>query len=302
MPIHVECSGCGKQYKVGDSLAGKQARCACGKTVTFPASQPARPGEDAANEELDESLYDVIAAGNRRPDQEIAADNLPGNLLDGIVWDTRPKKEPSMESTGGGHSEDRSPVVPPMLESPAPEDSRRQPPASEEAEAFWDRFKSPSRQRIASLAIGYGAAMACLLLAMMVRDVVTLSRFSELAILILIANRSVWIALAALIAVGGVLIRKRHPLGPPCAGIASVATSFSWLWSLLWNFYPLYIFLPIFAVQFPFIHAVPVYVTYWCLKEENAREEADRRNDLYAIRDELKQRRLEENRRRWESK
>ncbi|NLX99056.1 MAG: hypothetical protein GXY83_23185 [Rhodopirellula sp.] len=81
-----------------------------------------------------------------------------------------------------------------------------------------------------------------------------------------------------------------------------MATSISWLWSLLWNFYPLYIFLPIFAVQFPFIHAVPVYVTYWCLREENAREEADRRNDLYAIRDELKERRIEENRRRWESK
>ncbi len=307
MPILIECSGCGKRYQVGDALACKRVRCGCGRTLTVRPLRPASPG-NAAEDELQEWLSDRTATDAGPPAPEPAADELPGNLLDGIDWDTAPPRKLSVSAPGEGQTGKTPPAVLPMPEPSAFEDNRPLPPsreeageAEEEAATFWDRLKSPRRELIARLAVVYGAAMASYLLALAVRDVVVLSRFSELAVMILIVNRSVWIALAVLIAVGGILIRKRHPLGPPCAGIASVATSFSWLWSLLWAFHPIYIFLPIFAIQFPFIHAVPVYVTYWCLKEEEAGEEAARLDDHYAIRDALKERAIEENQKRWQS-
>ena len=58
----------------------------------------------------------------------------------------------------------------------------------------------------------------------------------------------------------------------------------------------------IFAVQFIFIYAAPAYIIYWCLKEEEAIDEAARHDDLYAIRESLKDRMIEENQKEWESK
>lgn len=305
MSAVVQCSACGKRYQVGDSLAGKRVRCGCGKTLIVPAPRPARPGKDAAHEGLEQSLYEVIAPNNVRPDQKAPTNDLPDDLLDESIWDTGPKKSSPVEVSDRTDTAERASIAPPMPPPAAPftEEERREPAASEEAEdqaeTFWDRFRSPSRELIARLAIGYGAAMACLLLVMTVRAAAILSQFSSVAVALMIGNQSIWIAMAVLIAVGGVLIRKRHPLGPPCAGMAGVATSFSWLWSLLWEFHPLYLFLPIFAVHFVFIHSIPAYIIYWCLKQEEAAEEAARRDDHYAIRDAIRERMIEENQRRW---
>ena len=43
MPIQIICE-CGKRFSVGDQFAGKRGRCkACGRVVTVPAAQPAKP-------------------------------------------------------------------------------------------------------------------------------------------------------------------------------------------------------------------------------------------------------------------
>ena len=55
-------------------------------------------------------------------------------------------------------------------------------------------------------------------------------------------------------------------------------------------------------MQFIFIYAAPAYIIYWCLKEEEAIDEAARHDDLYAIRESLKDRMIEENQKEWESK
>jgi hypothetical protein len=41
MAITFNCAQCGKSYTLDDSLAGKQAQCACGTEMTVPAPSPA---------------------------------------------------------------------------------------------------------------------------------------------------------------------------------------------------------------------------------------------------------------------
>ncbi|MBN1911227.1 MAG: DUF1559 domain-containing protein [Pirellulales bacterium] len=43
MPITVTCSGCNRQYRVRDELAGKTAKCACGCKLTIPGRDTAVP-------------------------------------------------------------------------------------------------------------------------------------------------------------------------------------------------------------------------------------------------------------------
>ncbi len=48
MSILLQCPGCGKRYRFDDRVAGKKARCPCGRTIevpgpasdTSPTSQP----------------------------------------------------------------------------------------------------------------------------------------------------------------------------------------------------------------------------------------------------------------------
>ena len=40
MPISVRCSKCGHSYQLRDELAGKQAKCRCGQTLTIPVASP----------------------------------------------------------------------------------------------------------------------------------------------------------------------------------------------------------------------------------------------------------------------
>jgi hypothetical protein len=273
MSTLVECPGCGKRYKVGDNLAGQRVRCGCGKTLIVPTANPA--GDSPGSQ------------------QQVAADDIPDDLLDETIWDTEPKIEPPVETTEAEADLETSPVAQLAPAAPALAENHPRPTAiddtKDEPETFWDRVKSPSRQLIAWLAMGYGAAMTFLLLA--------LTALTGLGY-----YRVFGLALAVLIAVGGVLIRKRHPLGPSCAGLASVGTCFSWLFSLLLAFLPIHIFLAIFVVQFVFIYSAPAYIIYWCLKEEEAVDKAARRDDFYAIRDSLKDRMTEENQKEWESK
>ena len=297
MPAIVECPGCGKRYKVGDNLAGQCVRCGCGKTLIVPTSRPPQAGKASAEDQLDESLFEAIAAtpagDSPTSQQQVTADDIPDDLLDETIWDTEPKVETPVETTEAEADVETPPVAEPAPAASVVADNRPRPTATDdseyEPETFWDRVKSPSRELIAWLAIGYGTAMTLLLLAL--TALTGLSYYRVFAL-----------ALAVLIAVGGVLIRKRHPLGPSFAGLASAGTCFSWLFSLLLKFPPLHIFLAIFAVQFVFLYSVPTYIIYWCLKEEEAIDEAAKRDDFYAIRESLKDRVIEENQEEWKSK
>ncbi|MEA1950008.1 MAG: hypothetical protein U9N87_01395 [Planctomycetota bacterium] len=40
MPISVRCSKCGHSYQLRDELAGKQAKCRCGETLSIPVATP----------------------------------------------------------------------------------------------------------------------------------------------------------------------------------------------------------------------------------------------------------------------
>jgi hypothetical protein len=281
MSSQVECPGCRKRYKVGDDLAGKQVRCGCGKMLVVPK-----------------------AAGNDRASQErAAAGKIPDDLLDETIWDAEPTGQTPLGTLEPETEADRPPVVGTAPVAAVVVDTPAQPTAIDETatderatdeteyepDTFWDRFKSPSPLVIAWLAIAYGAGMTLLLLAMTV-----LTGFGYYCI--------VGFAMTVSTAVGGVLILRRHPLGPSCAGLASTAIGFSWLWSLLWSFPPIHMFLLIFALQFPFFYAPPAYIVYWCLKEEGTVDEAAEREDFYAIRDTLVERAIEENQKEWKSK
>jgi len=58
MPIPFRCSGCGKEYRVDETMAGKQATCRCGATTRVPSQGP---------EEGDVLPEDWVADAFRRP-------------------------------------------------------------------------------------------------------------------------------------------------------------------------------------------------------------------------------------------
>jgi hypothetical protein len=83
--------------------------------------------------------------------------------------------------------------------------------------------------------------------------------------------------LAVLIAVGGVLILKRHPHGPACAGLCCVFLCFFRLGYMLILLLsalttgPLLGFL-LFLILTIVLYAIPVLITIWCLKQEIGQE------------------------------
>ena len=84
--------------------------------------------------------------------------------------------------------------------------------------------------------------------------------------------------LAVLIAVGGVLILKRHQHGPACAGLCCVFLCFFRLWFMLilllgaLSTGQLIEFL-LALILTVVLYAIPVLITIWCLKQETGKEE-----------------------------
>ncbi len=58
MPISFRCSGCGKEYRVNEKMAGRRATCRCGATTRVPKE---------GTGETDEPLDDWVAAAFRAP-------------------------------------------------------------------------------------------------------------------------------------------------------------------------------------------------------------------------------------------
>jgi len=84
--------------------------------------------------------------------------------------------------------------------------------------------------------------------------------------------------LAVLIAVGGVLILKRHQHGPACAGLCCVFLCFFRLWFMLILLLAAlttgqllgFLLALILTVV---LYAIPVLITIWCLKQETGTKE-----------------------------
>ena len=101
MPISFRCSGCGKEYRVSEKMAGRRATCRCGATTRVP--------EEGAGE-TDESLDDWVAAAFRPPPK------------------ASPPPEPEPDATTNPKPQEEPPPLPderpeptePCLDEPAP--------------------------------------------------------------------------------------------------------------------------------------------------------------------------------------
>lgn len=90
------------------------------------------------------------------------------------------------------------------------------------------------------------------------------------------------VALPVAIAVGGVLILKRHSHGPACAGLSCVFLCFFFGWRTVFNtlgaltagrLWDVLLLLGFFVA----VYSVPIGITVWCLRAETERQrrEAD---------------------------
>jgi hypothetical protein len=93
------------------------------------------------------------------------------------------------------------------------------------------------------------------------------------------------VVLAAGIAVGGVLILKRHEHGPACAGLASIFLCFLTAWGILWRL-PMELIDGEFAAAlahlafFLIVYSIPIGIVVWCLREETARQRRESEEQL----------------------
>jgi hypothetical protein len=127
--------------------------------------------------------------------------------------------------------------------------------------------RSSRRKRIAVgiLSIIYGVAM--------VPFIYFTGPMAQVGIIKLITK----LVLAVAIAIGGVLILRRHRSGPPCAGLSCIFLCFfqilflfgGFLSALATGLWQLALYIPVYLVL---VYAIPVVVTIWCLKQEAADE------------------------------
>jgi hypothetical protein len=157
-----------------------------------------------------------------------------------------PPHAPRKDATGGASS----------AADGLPRRRKRRDPASE-------KWRIP----IGLLSIGYGSVAALVILYLGLRE--------WPAGLIGTVTRT---TLAVLIAVGGVLILKRHQHGPACAGLCCVFLCFFRLWYMLilllgaLSTGQLIGFL-LALILTVVLYAIPVLITVWCLKQETGKKE-----------------------------
>jgi hypothetical protein len=70
--IKFSCASCGKEYRWKPELAGKQAKCKCGATITVPRNPPPPPVPRQAEVDLD-GLY-ALAAEEKKAGARLASD------------------------------------------------------------------------------------------------------------------------------------------------------------------------------------------------------------------------------------
>lgn len=232
MSVLFRCSGCGKEYRVREEMAGRRATCRCGATTRVPSERM----QEGQTDEEDEILEDWVATAFRTPP-------------------TDPSVEPEPPAST---SSERQETVP-----PAPEGRPESRPPHQEPPAPWYRL-------VGVASVAYGSVAALVSLATVIFYPVDIFRWPAA------------VALPVAIAVGGVLILKRHPHGPACAGLSCVFLCFFSGWRVVLNtlgaltagrLADVLLFLGFFVA----VYSVPIGITVWCLRVETERQrrEAD---------------------------
>ena len=130
-------------------------------------------------------------------------------------------------------------------------------------------FRSdPWRAVFGLVAVGYGSVAAVALLVPAIGPV-TLGEvvFGDVTVYVVQA------VLAGVIAVGGVLILKRHRHGPACAGLAAVLLCITPTWGILPDFRAAVSTRRLLPLLWLVVrYALPIALMVWCLREETRRE------------------------------
>ncbi len=181
MAIALRCPGCGKHYQLPGKLAGKQVKCKCGRTTQVPVPAKNTPQTPDDIRLIEEPAQAAAVPAPAKPVPNAAAAPASGETLGPVPEETSP---------------------------PAPKQTlfRR-------LKAKWLE-RVPMRTLVGVLSVGYGSLLAALAL----RPIIMAPLWASwlVALVNLVA-----IALPALMAVGGVLILRRHEHGPICAGLAA---------------------------------------------------------------------------------
>ena len=306
MAISLQCTGCGKQYRLREELAGKRVQCGCGESMTIPfaAVDPGdEPDDDPGDDLLDESIWeppirsapveDAAPAKGVVSTEDAARAKPEGNVLESpSVGRSAPRAVTGESAPGASLPEAESETTSETVGGTSPAEGTRR------------RITVSRRTLAVNLAIGYGAVMTAYL-------VITL------LVLGFGYYRLGHVALTAAIAAGGVLLRKGHAkgstvIGLACAGVFVV----SGVWDLvaflsnLAAFFSAILVDPlagetgaallsctILLVKAALVYPIPIYLIRWSLKEEGKAQEREERDDFYVIRDRISEKMAEQRQR-----
>jgi len=246
MSIRLQCPGCGKRYRFDEQVAGKKARCRCGRTIVVPG-----PARDGATD----------SAAPPAPDAPPAREALHAPKTT-----APPHARPRSAESASDEREDLRSTVSQLAAAEGGDASPGKPP--------WRAV--PPRTAVGFLSIVYGAGAALYLLAAVVSA--TSSGRAGLATTYLF----VWLAFAAVMAYGGVLVLKRHPHGHVYAGLSCAIVFFVPLVNAVCEAFRALsaiqpgVFIAI-VLKSVLLYAIPVLIVVWSVREETRREaEPDR--------------------------
>jgi hypothetical protein len=166
----------------------------------------------------------------------------------------RPAPEP--EPTATAKPEPPEPLLPPAVERPEPRRRRKQKPGR------WHKLVG-----VASIAYGALAAVVTLVIEVLYFPYGVFGWTAD-------------VVLGVAIAVGGVLILKRHQHGPACAALACIFLCFLSAWDILWRLpavlaageFVAFLLLVAFSL---IVYSIPAGIVVWCLREEIARQKLE---------------------------
>jgi hypothetical protein len=284
MSISLQCTACGKQYRLREALAGKRVKCGCGESMAIPSAAPRLheiQDDDPGDDLLDESIWDPPLGSTPAED---AAPAQPQRS----VSESPPVERPAPKKV------DRAPAPGVSLPGAEAETASDTPQEALPALAARRRIAIPRRTLMANLAIGYGGVMTLYLVITMLVGGIGYYRLAH-------------VALTAAMAVGGLRLRKGHAqgstvIGLACAGVflvSGVSDLVAFLWDLATIVCAIFVgWLPgqagatllsfaIVTVKAVLVYPIPICLVRWSLKEERATLEREERDDFYTIRDRI---------------
>jgi len=252
MSIRLQCPGCGKRYRFDEQVAGKKARCPCGRTIEIPG-----PACDAPIVSNASSASAVPPVPDAPPPPEALHAPKETALSHARAW---PGESASAER------EDLRSTVSQLAAAGGGDASPRKP--------AWQA--APPRTAVGILSIVYGAGAALYLLAALV------SATSSGRVGLSTTYLLVWLAFAVVMAYGGVLVLKRHAHGHVYTGLSCAIVFFLPLVSAVCEAFRSLsaiqpgVFLAV-VLKSVLLYTIPVLIVVWSVQEEARREaEPDR--------------------------